>query len=325
MSPPGVVVSLIDWASIVGHLSADAIAVTIWLASTTVIKCIGFFADTVFGKPSIDSMWSKLNRPQRFQIEGGPVYTSAELFNKRKGEIDVEKTLAKSNFSIKPDDLVILAKQTLASNLGVEDSSVLADDFLFCPPVVAPLGKDEFIRIFGSFKLPDAMSDIRENAWAFHVDPLESNRVWWLSRASGTHDGPLGSSPGIAATNKRVEWPVQANSMLFNEQRQCYQLTVGIAATNKRVEWPVQANSMLFNEQRQCYQLTVGYSCDKQIGNTGGLGAVFGLLQAVGKPLPFPEARPWKPSPIYRFFMRIGKVAERFGVGPGLGGKGKAK
>ena len=33
---------------------------------------------------------------------------------------------------------------------------------------------------------------------------------------------------------------------------------------------------MLFNENRQCYQLTVGYACDKQIGNTGGLGAVFG-------------------------------------------------
>ena len=176
------------------------------------------------------------HRPQRYRIEGGPIYTEAQLFNKRQGEIDVEKTLAKSTFSIKPEELVELAKSTLArsegipctwhhplsygshihghvvtkagtplfsflggqipvvcshlqgeknelfnvqavptrnpppppppcSNLGTEDSSVLADDFLFCPPVVAPLGKEDFLRIFGSFKLPDAMSDIRENAW----------------------------------------------------------------------------------------------------------------------------------------------------------------
>ena len=39
-------------------------------------------------------------------------------------------------------------------------------------------GKDEFLRIFGSFKLEDALPDLQENHWGFHVDPLEPNRVW---------------------------------------------------------------------------------------------------------------------------------------------------
>lgn len=74
---------------------------------------------------------------------------------------------------------------------------------------------------------------------------------------------------------------------------------------------------MLFDEQGRCYQLTVGYCCDRQTGNTGGLGAVFGLMHGIGKTLPFPEARPWRPSPPYRLGLRLSKVAERFGFGPG--------
>lgn len=35
---------------------------------------------------------------------------------------------------------------------------------------------------------------------------------------------------------------------------------------------------------------------DRRIGNTGGLGGIYGILYAIGKPLPFPEARPWKMS-----------------------------
>ena len=86
----------------------------------------------------------------------------------------------------------------------------------------------------------------------------------------------------------------------------------------RKVQWPVQAQSMLFDHYGRCYQLTVGYSCDRQVGNTGGLGAVFGLMHGIGQTLPFPEGRPWKPSPTYRLGMRLAKVAERFGFGPGM-------
>ena len=51
---------------------------------------------------------------------------------------------------------------------------------------------------------------------------------------------------------------------------------------------------------------------DKRIGNTEGLGGVFALLKGIGKPLPFPECRPWKPSFQFRFFGALGKVATWF-------------
>ena len=43
------------------------------------------------------------------------------------------------------------------------------------------------------------------------------------------------------------------------------------------------------------------------VGNTGGLGGIFGPLVAIGKPLPFPEAKPYKMSKRYRFFNKLGQ------------------
>ena len=45
---------------------------------------------------------------------------------------------------------------------------------------------------------------------------------------------------------------------------------------------PPQAQSMTFNERGECTQLTIGYVMDKNIGNTGGLGGVFGIFYALG-------------------------------------------
>jgi len=49
-----------------------------------------------------------------------------------------------------------------------------------------------------------------------------------------------------------------------------------LKATGKKVESPPQASSMTFNELGECTELTGGYVMDKNIGNTGGLGGVFG-------------------------------------------------
>jgi len=48
------------------------------------------------------------------------------------------------------------------------------------------------------------------------------------------------------------------------------------------------------------------------VGNTGGLGGVFGPLYAVGHALPFPEARPYSPSIRYRLFNFFGSLAQKF-------------
>jgi hypothetical protein len=48
---------------------------------------------------------------------------------------------------------------------------------------------------------------------------------------------------------------------------------------------------------------------ERSMGNTGGLGGIFGPAYAIGKPLPFPEAQPYKPSRRYQFVQLIGNFA----------------
>ena len=55
-------------------------------------------------------------------------------------------------------------------------------------------------------------------------------------------------------------------------------------------------------------KITGGYVVDKNIGNTGGLGGVFGLLHAIDRGFSFPEAKPWKPSLRFRLFTLLGNL-----------------
>ncbi|KAJ1400841.1 hypothetical protein B484DRAFT_458102 [Ochromonadaceae sp. CCMP2298] len=158
------------------------------------------------------------------------------------------------------------------------DASVLADDFEFCAPVVGPLGKKEYLGALKNFKIMDAFPDVENNYHFLRVDPFEPNRVWWHTRGVGQHTGPL----------------------------------MGKAATNKQVLLPPQANSFVFNEEGLVQQVTVGYVLDRRIGNTGGLGGIFGFLYAVGQPLPIRECQPYKPSFRFRLLNKVGSIGKRF-------------
>lgn len=217
-----------------------------------------------------------------------PVYVPDEEAKGYGGELDVPATLKNSTFPIPPDQLIVKAKEVLQTEFGTKegcDGSCLAEDFQFVAPIVGPLTKAEFIRAFGSFKVKEAIPDLKDNSW-FQVDPLEPNRVWFFTRATGTHTGTLNFGPGIPPTGKSIVMPPQAQSMLFNEAG-------------------------------KCYTLTVGYAMDKRIGNTEGLGGVFGILKAVGKALPFQEAqRLYTPSLRFEAFDRIAKAVESLGYDP---------
>jgi len=231
-----------------------------------------------------NTAWRKIAwHEQRFANK--PVYASSGM---AWGELDVEATMRQSTFPIGPEALLEKAKQVLGCEFGTQagaDASCLAEDFQFVAPIVGPLEKYEFLKAFGSFKLKDAFPDLKDNSW-FQVDPLEPNRVWFFSRATGTHTGTL-------------------------------QFGSGIKATGKTVHMPPQAQSMLFNEKGECYTLTVGYAMDKRIGNTEGLGGVFGIVKAVGHALPFQEAqRLYTPSLRFEAFERVAKIGEAFGLGP---------
>jgi hypothetical protein len=141
--------------------------------------------------------------------------------------------------------------------------------------VVGPLSKSVFVAAFSSFEIKDGFPDMQFRYHDFRVDPFEPSRVWYTARAVGTHTGVLART---------------------------------LQPTGLVVESPPQACSMVFNAEGKCTKITIGVVMDRQLGNTGGLGGLFGILFAIGSPLPFPEAQPWKMSLRYRLFNAAGTV-----------------
>lgn len=263
-------------------LAADLIAGICSAVAYALVALVDRLCDSGAGTVRRKLPW----HAQRYAT--APVYTAsadAAAF----GELDEQATLANSTFPIPPSELIQRARRVLASEFGTaagaQPAALLAEDFQFVAPIVGPLSRDEFLRAFGGFKVKQGFPDLRDNC-VFRVDPLEPNRVWFFSRATGTHSG-------------------------------CLNFARPIAATGKRVQSPPQAQSMLFDDSGRCYTLTVGYCMDKRVGNTEGLGGVFALLKAIGNPLPFPEAqRLYTPSLRFEAFERMGKAAEALGFDP---------
>jgi len=186
--------------------------------------------------------------------------------------LDESLMLSKSDFPIKSADLVQKCKDIVHQQFGAKQPDLLSEDFLFIFPVVGPLAKAEFIEAFSSFKIEEAFTGGGANYFGFNVDPMEPNRVWFFSRSVVTHSGVLN----------------------FGSMK--------MQPTGRTVVSPPQVLSMSFNTEGLCYKLTGGYSVDRTVGNTGGLGGVFGLIHAIGGSLPFPEGKPWQPSLRWELF-----------------------
>lgn len=208
---------------------------------------------------------------------------AAQLGNEpTAGMADEEALLAQSQFSIVPDELIALAKAFTAAQLaGTADGSNggvdwFAEDFRFVAPVVGPFDKELFVDSLKSFDLKTAFPDMSSNYHHWRVCPFEPNRVWYSIKYTGANTGPV----------------------------------LGRPATNRKVESPVQAHSITFNEKGEVQKFTIGYVLDKETGNTGGLGGVFGLFYAIGYALPFPEAQPYSPSPLYGTLMAANRAIQ---------------
>jgi len=179
--------------------------------------------------------------------------------------IDEAQTLAASTFPIKPEDLINKAKAVVRTTFGCTKPELLDEEFLFVFPVVGPLAKQEFIEAFLKFKIDEAFTG-SYNYFGFNVDPIEPNRVWFFTRGEVTHTGVL----------------------MFGPQK--------MKPSEKKVIVPPQVVSLTFNRSGLVTKMTGGYSVDRTVGNTGGLGGVFGMIHALGGKLPFPEGQPWVPS-----------------------------
>lgn len=196
--------------------------------------------------------------------------------------VDEKAMLAEKGFKIPPAELILLAKKFLVSRGGFgADPDLLSEDFNFIAPVVGPLSKDAFTKAIGSVDIKKAFPDFNAEFHNFQVDPFEGNRVWYIARGKGRNTG---SFPPFAP---------------------------GVSGTGKYVVNPPQACSLTFNEEGLVTKYTIGYVMDRDVGNTGGLGGLYGILYAIGTPLPFPEAQPWQKSPQYALFQAVGDLVSR--------------
>lgn len=81
-----------------------------------------------------------------------------------------------------------------------------------------------------------------------------------------------------------------------------------ILAVTSWVSWKIFLDTTSFepfiNESNKTF-----FFADRTLGNSGGMGGIFGPLYAVGKGFPFPEAKPFSPSWQFRTFSFVGQMA----------------
>mmetsp|Transcript_59867 Transcript_59867/g.106452 ORF Transcript_59867/g.106452 Transcript_59867/m.106452 type:complete len:280 (-) Transcript_59867:63-902(-) len=194
--------------------------------------------------------------------------------------VDEASKLAEKEVVFQPKELISKAKRFLALNNGFAGivGDMMADEFEFAGPVVGPLNKQRYLESIAGFDFYQYFPDANFEMYDFRVDVFEPSRVWFTSRGTGTQTGTSEESP------------------LFK------------VATGKSYVNPPQSCSISFNEKGLVTQYTIGYVMDRQVGNTGGLGGIYGILWAVGKPFPFPEANPRRPSLRSRIFNKLGEI-----------------
>lgn len=161
------------------------------------------------------------------------------------------------NFPIGPDELISKAKAVFDTQTGLDDDSVLADDFRFEFPVVS-LDKAAYLKAVRGFGLKDAIPNLNANPYHWRVDPYEPNRVWFTTRTTGTHTGTLKFAG--------KSYP----------------------ATGNNIYGAPECLSYVFNEDGKVKSFTGGYVMDRRCGNTQGMGALFGILAAIGVNFPKP-------------------------------------
>ena len=71
--------------------------------------------------------------------------------------------------------------------------------------------------------------------------------------------------------------------------------------------------SLSFNSYGRVYKMTGGYVVDRTSGDSGGLGGMFGIFNALGKKLPFREGQPWHRSPEWEAFaLRVPQLLKDY-------------
>jgi len=271
--------------STVGHVSCISILATTHLVISgldfTARSIVRVISITTMAKIEQDGRIPHAERVRTFQDTTDLIVhrqnTGADGGTGPDQVMDEEETLKATvahakkthpNFHLLGDTekLTELAHTLISNEFGGTNPDLLADDFQFLFPVVGPLTKENFVEAFSNFKVREAFPTSQANFYNFRVDPLEPNRIWCMTRGQYEHLGTLQFGPSA------------------------------FPATGKKINLPPQCFSMSFDEAGRCYKLTGGYSVDRSVGDTKGLGGMFGIITSLGGSLPFAEGRPWKRS-----------------------------
>ena len=169
-----------------------------------------------------------------------------------------------SSSSHSQQQVIEAAKQVMANGgyFNPLDESLFADDFIFRGPVIGPLNKADYKEVLDYFSIYKAFPDMDPNCFGYTVDPEHPFRVWFLVRATGTYQNPLGGPLGT----------------LIRPKNQVYR---GSTET-----W-----SLVFDGHLKCRLMTAGYVSDRYEDydngtTTNGVGLSFGILETLGLSLP---------------------------------------
>jgi hypothetical protein len=180
--------------------------------------------------------------------------------------------------------LINKAKAVIATDLGVQDPSLLDENFLWIGPLLEkPLGKVDYLAAGRFFSLRTAFPDLDYRPHDFRIDESDPLTIRATVRPVGVMRGPLRLRNELVQPNgKQLRGPPEAISLTFD------------ADTGKVVK------------------LCSGFAMDRLVGNTNGLCGVMAAATIAGAPPSDWEVYPL-PAVISRFFGRpvdpVGEVS----------------
>lgn len=210
-----------------------------------ILEGVGYPLPTILTRPS-GIVLAPLLRPFKLALP-----TAAD-------DADRPRPTAPEAERLPEEQLLELAATLLGAQFGAADTSLLADGFEFCGPVVGPLDKPRFLGALDLMGIADGLPDLEYNYHDVAVCPYDVNRVWYTSAPTGTHTQPL---PLFGTTH---------------------------APTGRKWISPPERGSLTFDGRGRCIAMTGGYVMDRRMGNTDGLGGVYGLCHSLGLPAPSP-------------------------------------
>ena len=184
-------------------------------------------------------------------------------------------TFGSESFDTTAESLIGKAKAVIATDLAIQDPSLLTENFLWIGPLLEkPLSKVDYLAAGRFFSLRTAFPDLDYRPHDFRVDENDSLTVKCTVRPLGVMRGPLRLRDELVEPNgKQWRGPPEAVSMTFDPE------------TGKVVK------------------MCSGFAMDRFVGNTNGLCGVMAAATIAGVPPSDWEVYPI-PAVISRFFGR---------------------